>query len=157
LAAILRRVVARRDEALMNRRSLAESVCYNETTSTPPIQFKSPLNKVHRLKSFVYHSVRMSGEGDKTRIIAEVVPRANSRPRCSGCGKPRPGYDRMPRPREFEFIPVWNIPVSLSYTMRRVDCPACGIKVESVPWAQGKHACCDVYRHFLASWARRLS
>ena len=63
----------------------------------------------------------------------------------------------MPRPREFEFIPVWNIPVSLSYTMRRVDCPTCGIKVEAVPWAQGKHACCDVYRHFLASWARRLS
>jgi transposase len=76
---------------------------------------------------------------------------------CSGCGKARPGYDRMPRPREFEFIPVWNIPVSLSYTMRLVDCPACGIKVESVPWAQGKHACCDVHRHFLASWARRLS
>jgi len=141
----------------MNRRRLAESVCYNETTSTPPIQFKSLLNKVHRLKSFVYHSVRMSGQGDKARIIAEVVPRANSRPRCSGCGKPRPGYDRMSRPREFEFIPVWNIPVSLSYTMRRVDCPTCGIKVEAVPWAQGKHACCDVYRHFLASWARRLS
>jgi transposase len=46
----------------------------------------------------------------------------------------------MPQPREFEFIPVWNIPVSLSYTMRRVDCPSCGIKVEAVPWAQGKHA-----------------
>jgi hypothetical protein len=38
-----------------------------------------------------------------------------------------------------------------------VDCPACGIKVEAVPWAQGKHTCCDVYRHFLASWGRRLS
>ncbi len=141
----------------MNRRTLAGSVCYNQTTRSPPIQFKTLLNKVHRFKSFVYHSVRMSGNGDKARIIAEIIPRANSRPRCSGCGKPRPGYDRMPRPREFEFIPVWNIPVSLSYTMRRVDCPTCGIKVEAVPWAQGKHTCCDVYRHFLASWARRLS
>ena len=63
----------------------------------------------------------------------------------------------MPSPREFEFIPLWNIPIVFSYTMRRVDCPACGIKVEAVPWAQGKHSCCDVYRHFLASWARRLS
>jgi transposase len=99
----------------------------------------------------------MTGNGDKARIIAEIVPRANSRPRCSGCGKPRPGCDRMPKPREFEFIPIWNIPVSLSYTMRRVDCPTCGIKVEAVPWAQGKHACCDIYRHFLASWAKRLS
>ena len=62
----------------------------------------------------------MIGEGDKARIIAEIIPRANAKPRCSDCGKPRPGYDRMHRPREFEFIPVWNIPVSVSYTMRRV-------------------------------------
>jgi transposase len=41
--------------------------------------------------------------------------------------------------------------------MRRVNCPTCGIKVETVPWAQGKHGCCDVFRHFLASWARRMS
>lgn len=63
----------------------------------------------------------------------------------------------MPQPRSFEFIPIYNIPVELSYTMRRVDCSRCGIKVESVPWAQGKHTCCDVFRHFLASWARLLS
>lgn len=63
----------------------------------------------------------------------------------------------MPKPREFEFIPVWSIPVALSYTMRRVNCPTCGIKVETLPWAQGKHGCCDVFRHFLASWARRMS
>ena len=63
----------------------------------------------------------------------------------------------MATPREFEFIPVWNIPVLFSYTMRRVDCPQCGVKVEAVPWAQGKHSCCDAYRHFLATWARRLS
>jgi hypothetical protein len=41
--------------------------------------------------------------------------------------------------------------------MRRVNCPACGIKVEAVPWAQSKHASCNVFRHFLASWAIRMS
>ena len=91
------------------------------------------------------------------RITAHVIPRANGKATCSECGKRCPGYDRIPGPRQFEFIPIWNIPVSLSYTMRRVDCPSCGIKVEVVPWAQGKHASCDVFRHFLASWARRLS
>jgi len=141
----------------MNRRTPAGFVCDNQTTSTPPIQFKTLLNKVHRFKSFVYQSVRLTGKGDKMRITARIVPRANSRARCSGCGKSRPGYDRMPAPRKFEFIPVWNIPVTLSYTMRRVDCPDCGVIVEAVPWAQGKHTCCDAYRHFLASWARRLS
>ena len=63
----------------------------------------------------------------------------------------------MPRPRLFEFIAIWSIAVFLSYTMRRVNGSTCGIKVEAVPWAQGKHSCCDVYRHFLASWAKRLS
>jgi len=63
----------------------------------------------------------------------------------------------MKAPREFGFIPVWNIPVSLSYTMRRANCPDCGPTVERVPWADGKHAQCNVFRHFLASWAKRLS
>ena len=142
---------------MMNRRVLAASVFDNITTIIPPIHFKTLLNKVHHLKSFVYHSVTMTGKGDKVRIIAKIVPRTNSIAKCSGCGKPCPGYDHMPRPRDFDFIPIWNIPVTLSYTMRRVDCPTCGIKIEAVPWAQGKHACCDVYRHFLASWARRMS
>lgn len=41
--------------------------------------------------------------------------------------------------------------------MRRVECPRCGVKIEQVPWSEGKHSCCKVYRHFLAAWARRLS
>jgi len=63
----------------------------------------------------------------------------------------------MPTARLFEFIAIFNIPVFLQYTMRRVDCPDCGVKVEKVPWAQGKHSCCDVFRHFLATWAKRMS
>ena len=99
----------------------------------------------------------MVGQGDEARIVATIIPRSNSRPICSGCEKRRPGYDHLPSPREFLFIPIYNIPVILSYTMRRVNCPTCGIKVETVPWAQGKHTSCDAFRHFLASWARRLS
>jgi transposase len=90
-------------------------------------------------------------------IVAEIQPRSNSKARRSGCNRARPGYDRMSQPRPFEFIPIYNIPVTLLYTMRRVDCPDCGIKVEAVPWAQGKHACCDAFRHFLACWAKCLS
>ena len=68
-----------------------------ETTLT--IQLKTLLNKVHRIKSFVYDSVKFRGEGKSLRMIASVSPRANSRPICSGCGEPRPGCDRMPQPR----------------------------------------------------------
>jgi len=85
-----------------------------------------------------------------------VVPRANSKPVCSCCSTPGTIYDHLAA-RKFEFIPIWNIPVFLSYKMRRVDCKSCGVKVELVPWADGKHSCCKVYRHFLATWAKKLS
>ena len=41
--------------------------------------------------------------------------------------------------------------------MRRVACARCGVKVESVPWATGKHRVTDAYAWFLAGWAKRLS
>ncbi len=90
-------------------------------------------------------------------IVADVRPRGNSRPRCSGCGKARPGYDRSPLERLFRFVPLWNLDVYLRYRMRRVDCPDCGVVVEQVPWADGKQASCSAMRVFLSSWARRLS
>jgi transposase len=41
--------------------------------------------------------------------------------------------------------------------MRRVQCPRCGVKVEQVPWCDGKHSLTTTYRWFLAGWAKRLS
>src|SRR5690606_39420510 len=49
------------------------------------------------------------------------------------------------------------ISVFLVYAMRRVDCPKCGVVVESVPWADGKERITKAYAWFLASWAKRLS
>ena len=45
----------------------------------------------------------------------------------------------------------------LLYRMRRVQCATCGIKVEQVPWARGKHTLTQAYLLFLAHWARKLS
>ena len=41
--------------------------------------------------------------------------------------------------------------------MRRVDCKTCGVIVEEVPWADGKHQLTKAYMLFLARWARKLS
>jgi transposase len=42
--------------------------------------------------------------------------------------------------------------------MRRVACKACGrVVVEKVPWSTGKHHLTDLYRCFLAQWAKKLS
>ena len=45
----------------------------------------------------------------------------------------------------------------LLYAMRRVDCRQCGVKVEEVPWAIGKHTLTKAYMLFLAQWARKLN
>jgi len=85
-----------------------------------------------------------------------VRPRAGSRANCSDCAQPAPGYDQLPL-RRFEFIPVWGFAVELLYRMRRVRCDACGVKVEQVPWAAGKHTLTRAYMLHLAHWARKLS
>lgn len=41
--------------------------------------------------------------------------------------------------------------------MRRVNCRTCGVKVEQVPWAEGKSPVTKPFALFLARWARRMS
>ena len=41
--------------------------------------------------------------------------------------------------------------------MRRVECPACGVRVEQVPWASGKSHITKPFQLFLAQWARKIS
>lgn len=121
------------------------------------MQLKTILNRIEPFKSFVYTQITMIGDGDRPRIEVAIEPRANGRPLCSGCGQPAPGYDRQRRPRRFDYVPLWGMAVSFLYAMRRVNCPACGIKVEQVPWADGKCHLTTSYRWFLARWAQRLS
>lgn len=112
------------------------------------------LNDCHRFPRFVYQAARLNTT-TKT-IEVEVRPRKGSKARCACCQRPTPGYDRLAA-RRFEFIPIWGYAVMLVYAVRRGQCPRCGVKVESVPWAQGKHTLCNAYMLYLAHWARKLS
>ena len=120
------------------------------------MQLKTILNRIQKFNCFVYGSVRWVEDAQEPTIEADLRPRANSRPICAGCGHKRPGYDRLPT-RSFEFVPMWGIKVFFRYAPRRVDCPTCGIRVERMPWSEGKHRLTDTYAWFLAGWARRLS
>jgi transposase len=120
------------------------------------MQLKTILNRVEPFKSFVYGKARWVESAKRPTIEVELLPRRNGRPICSGCRRPCPGYDRLP-PRKFEFVPLWGIAVLFVYAMRRVQCPSCGVKVERVPWCDGKHQLTITYRWFLAGWAKRLS
>jgi transposase len=89
-------------------------------------------------------------------IEIEVAVRKGSKAICSKCRKKRPGYDSLPT-RRFEHIPFWGFLVFFIYTPRRVDCPTCGVRVELMPWANGKNHLTQSYSWFLAQWGRRLS
>jgi len=120
------------------------------------MQVKSILNRIQIHKGFVYGQVRLLELSKPLALEIEIRARKGSRPVCSGCGKAGPGYDTQAI-RRFEFVPLWGIAVFFLYAMRRVACPACGVKVERVPWAEGKKHLTTTYAWFLASWAKRLS
>ena len=120
------------------------------------MQLKTILNQVEHFKSFVYGKARWLNDASRPTIEIEIHARKNGRPICSGCDQVGPGYDRLPV-RRFEFVPLWGIAIYFVYAMRRVECPQCGVKVEKVPWCDGKNQLTTSYRWFLAKWAKRLS
>jgi len=118
------------------------------------MRLKTVLNRCLRYKGFVYGKAFFEGKG----IVVEVAAREGSSPICSECGKPGSVYDHERRDRLFEHIPIWGFAVYLRYRMRRVNCRPCRrVIVERVPWATGKHQTTDVYRCFLANWAKVLA
>ena len=121
------------------------------------MRIRTLLNHCHYLKSFVYEKEQLEVLNGAEVLVVDVVPRKNGKARCSGCGACANGYDRGRQARLFSFVPLWGYPVYLRYVMRRVNCPSCGIKVEQVPWAEGKSPRTRAFEVFLARWARRLS
>ena len=112
------------------------------------------LNHCHHFPGFVYQTARLCPQ--RGLIEIDVRPRRGAKPVCSGCHRPAAGYDHLGL-RRFEFVPFWGFMVLLLYRMRRVDCRACGVRVEELPWASGKHQLTKAYMLFLAHWARKLS
>ena len=120
------------------------------------LKLKTILNLKERYPHFVYQDVRLDETGSAPRIEIKVVPRQGSKGICSGCNKPCAGYDHL-KQREFVHVPLWGFMVVLLYCMRRLQCPLCGIIVESVPWCAGKSPLTKSYSWFLSEWAKLLS
>jgi len=120
------------------------------------MQIKTILNRIQKHRGFVYGAILLEDQRDGLALTVDIYPHARNRPRCADCGRRGPQYDRLP-PRRFEFVPLWGLRVFFLYMMRRVDCPRCGVRVEQVPWADGKHQLTTTYAWFLARWAKRLS
>lgn len=75
---------------------------------------------------------------------------------CGHCGRRAKVRDRLRR-RSWRHVPLWGIPVLLYYRPCRVKCPECGIRVEDIPWAEGKSPLTQPLVVVLATWARLLA
>jgi transposase len=120
------------------------------------MQLKTILNSVQSHPGFVFQTPRMHARGKKQWIDVPILARRRSRPVCSGCGKKCPGYDTLGE-RRYQFVPLWAIPVFFAYAPRRCNCPRCGVKVELLPWSEGKSTITTAFAWFLSSWAKVLS
>jgi transposase len=101
------------------------------------------LNQCYHFPGFVYENARVCP--DSKVIEIDIRPRRGSKPVCSGCHRPGRGYDHL-GVRHFEFVPLWGFLVYFVYRMRRVDCKTCGVRVEEIPWATGKHQLTKAYK-----------
>jgi len=120
------------------------------------LKLKTILNLKESHSHFVYNDVRLAKTSAGPRIEVNVVARQGSKGICSSCNQKCVGYDRLIQ-REFIHVPIWGLAVVLLYCMRRLQCPRCGIVVESVPWGNGKSPLTKGYSWFISEWAKLLS
>jgi hypothetical protein len=122
---------------------------------TMQLNVKTILNLKENHPHFVYTNVRLATKGTDPQIEVKVEPRQGSKGVCR-CGENRPCYDHLPQ-RKFIHVPLWGIAVIFLYCMRRLDCPICGVTVETVPWCSGKSPLTVSYAWYLSEWAKLLS
>lgn len=88
-------------------------------------------------------------------LLLRLQPRADRRPRCSGCGQPcsRVHDTTLRRVRERDLFDrrVW-----LDVPVRRVSCAQCGVRVEWVTWLAGRRALTVAMVRYVEALARLL-
>lgn len=102
------------------------------------------------------HVVKAVEEKDDGLVI-DLDLRKRRRLPCGSCGTLGRIRDRL-AVRTWKHVPLWGIPVSLRYAPARVRCPKCGvIRVEAIPWSQGKCRLSSGLIWLLASWCKLLA
>ncbi|MBW1716353.1 MAG: ISL3 family transposase [Deltaproteobacteria bacterium] len=89
-------------------------------------------------------------------IVVYLFPDRRCKVVCSSCGRKGPGYDTL-KERRWKHVPLWGIPVTLVYSPRRVECSNCGIRVEAIPWTQGKSPLSLPLSVVLATWSKLVA
>ena len=83
--------------------------------------------------------------------------RKRRRLRCSRSGALGRVGDRL-KTLKWKHVPLWGIPVTLVYAPARVTCPDCRkVRVETIPWSQGKCRLSVGLIWLLSAWRRLLA
>jgi transposase len=97
-----------------------------------PMRATTLLSRILGLKATRIRGVSCDDDG----LVVDVEPTTYIA-RCSGCMcRVRAVHDR--RERNWRHLDVGPFRVWLRYSLRRVDCPRCGVVVEFVPWAESQ-------------------
>jgi len=82
---------------------------------------KSLIKETLSLQGFRVDSIDRFSFG----LNIKIIPDRRYRPRCGKCGHTGKYRDTRPK-RQFKHVPLWGLPVFLSYSPRRVVCKYCG-------------------------------
>lgn len=105
------------------------------------------------IKQHVVKSVQQNEEG----LEIDLELRKRRRLPCGVCGTLGRVRDRLAT-RHWKHVPFWGIAVTLRYAPARVDCSKCEeIRVEAIPWSQGKCRLSSGLIWLLASWCKLLA
>jgi transposase len=120
------------------------------------VKVKTLLNQTQPIPGFHYADVRLAEGPGGMDLWVEIQAHAQRSGCCSICKRPAPTYDHLPL-RSWSHVAPWLIPTTFFYTPRRVRCAVHGVRVEAMPWSEGKRPWTRAMMVFLARWARRLS
>jgi len=120
------------------------------------VKVKTLLNRTQPIPGFCYSDVRLVESPGEPELWVEIEAHPQRPGRCSICERTAPTYDHLDR-REWRHVGLWRIVMRWFYAPRRVNCPEHGVRVEAMPWNEGKRPWTKAMMVFLARWARRLS
>lgn len=104
------------------------------------------------VKRHVVKSVEETGVG----LTVHLELRRGWRLPCGVCGSLGRVRDRL-RPRSWKHVPLWGMPTTLVYAPARISCKRCAkVKVEGIPWSEGKSRLSKGLIWLVASWCKLL-
>lgn len=114
---------------------------------------KSMIRKTLGVKRHVIQKVEQTEDG----LVVYLDRHQRRLLACSACGTLGKVRDRL-QARRWKHVPLWGIPVTLVYSPARVSCTVCDkVRVEDIPWSQGKCRLSVGMIWLLASWCKLLA